>query len=149
MKTEADIEPFALDKIKSHYWSMVKRSPYFCDMLYWMGRDKKADEEILKKREESSMHARKELARHFSDGRCTSLNVLENELKQMWENMVRSMILEKENAQSSEDGGDEFSKKDEEIMESWARVCDKAFDSIAVLLRIVDVIRNRQTLGRP
>ena len=149
MNTNLEIEEFALKEVKSHYERMVKSRPYFCDMLYWMGRDKKSDNEILKKRKEATISARETLASNASRCHCTSLNVLDNELKEMWERMVIAHIDEKELKPNPEDSEEEAHNKYVTQMESWAQVCDKAFDSIAVLLRIVDVIRNRQVLGRP
>jgi len=146
--TKIEIEPFALDQIGKSYERAVKSSPHFCDMLYWMGRDARADESIARIRRDATDRARRELARHVSSGSCTSLNVLDKELNEMWDEMVYALIQEKRCTPDPEDNEEVRHAKDVSRMEAWARVCDKAFDSIAVLLRIVDVIRGRQALGR-
>ena len=149
MNTNPEIDQFAIDEIKKSYERAVKNSPFFCDMLYWMGRDDKSSESIMKQRIDARKRAQSEFARHFSDRHCTSLNVLDLELKLMWEAMVFAHIEEKACQPSHDDKEEDRYMKDVRQMEAWAHVCDKAFDSIAVLLRIVDVIRNRQALGRP
>lgn len=149
MNTNPEVEKFALDQIKSHYERMVKARPYFCDMLYWMGRDKAADDAIMKQRENATKRAREDVCRHLSDCHLTSLNVLDMELKDMWEKMVYAHIEEKEYNRNPGESEEDRHNNEMRLMESWAQVCDSAFESIAVILRIVDVIRNRQTLGRP
>lgn len=149
MNTNTEIEPFALDQVKKHYERAVKNSPYFCDMLYWMGRDAAADNAIAKQRREAAERARVELARHLAVQHCTSLNVLDKEIKEMWQAMVDAHIEERECARKPGESEEERHAQEVGQMEAWARVCDKAFDGIAVLLRIVDVVRNRQVLGRP
>lgn len=83
MNTNPEVEKFALDQIKSHYERMVKARPYFCDMLYWMGRDKAADNAIMKQRKNATKHAREDVCRHLSDCHLTSLNVLDKEIKEI------------------------------------------------------------------
>ena len=149
MNTNPEVEKFALDQIKSHYERMVKRRPYFCDMLYWMGRDEKADKAIMKQRQDATRRAKDDLCRHLSDCHCTSMNVLDRELKEMWEQMVYAHIEERKFNRNSGESEEERHENEMRQMEAWAHVCNSAFECIAVLLRIVDVIRNRQTLGRP
>ena len=149
MNTNPEVEKFALDQINSHYERMVKARPYFCDMLYWMGRDKAADNAIMKQRKDATKRARADFRRHLSDCHLTSLNVLDVELKEMWEKMVYAHIVEKECNRNPGESEEDRHNNEMHLMEAWAQVCDSAFESIAVLLRIVDVIRNRQALGRP
>ena len=68
--------------------------------------------------------------------------------QEMWEKMVYAHIEEKEYNRNPGESEEDRHNNEMHIMEAWAQVCDSAFDSIAVLLRIVDVIRNRQPLGR-
>lgn len=148
MNTNLEIDPFALEQVKKHYERAVKNSPYFCDMLYWMGRDKAADNAIMKQRKDATKRAREDVCRHLSDCHLTSLNVLDKELKEMWEKMVYAHIEEKEQKRNPGESEEDRHNNEMRLMEAWANVCDSAFESIAVLLRIVDVIRNRQALGR-
>ena len=149
MNTNLEIEPFALDQVKKHYERMVKRMPFFCDMLYWTGRDKASDDAIMKTRVDATKRARENFVRHLSDCHLTSLNVLDKEINEMWEKMAHAQIMEKGYNRNPCEGDEERHENEMRLMEEWAQVCDSAFESIAVILRIVDVIRNRQVLGRP
>lgn len=145
--TNLKLTPQMVEKIRLHYEHAVKKHPYFCDMLYWMGRDAKADAEIAKQREEQLAMSRRTLAEHVRTQHVTSLNVLDCELKELWAGMVDAHIAEKECRQLPDDTEEVAHNKEMAVNEAWAQTCDEAYDCIAVLLRIVDVIHGRQGLG--
>ena len=133
--------------VAERYAKVVAERPFFCDMLFWMGRDNKADEKIAKQRMEALVWARRTFADRARTRHLTSLNVLDVVLKDLWMAMVDAHIIQK--ACSPKDGDDEAARrgKEEQAAKAWDAVCDKTLDGIAVLLRILDVVRNRQTIG--
>lgn len=147
--TNLKLTPQMAEKVRLHYEHAVEKHPYFCDMLYWMGRDAKADAEIVKQRADQLAISRRTLAEHVGTRRVTSLNVLDCELKELWASMVDAHIAEKECKPAEGDTEETAHRKEMAANEAWAQVCDEAYDCIAVLLRIIDVIHGRQTLGRP
>lgn len=146
--TNLKLTPQMAKKIRLHYEHAVAKHPYFCDLLYWMGRDTKADAEIAKQREEQLVMSRRTLAEHVGTRHVTSLNVLDCELKELWASMVNAHIAEKECRSLPGDTEEIAHRKEMSVNEAWAQTCDEAYDCIAVLLRIVDVIHGRQALGR-
>lgn len=114
------ISPIKRAKILMHYRKAVEKHPYFCDRLV---EDFGDNQEIAKITAATMLTSwRATLARRVRDENATPFDVLQTEIAEVYEAIVR---------------GD------------TAASAEECYDCIAVLLRMIDVLEGRQPLGRP
>lgn len=115
------MNPEIIEKIREHYEHAKKKHPYFCDRLY-LSQGMSTKEDMLSYLQSKLKRIRQSLAADKECGRLCADLVLNCELVEIEEAIC---------------------------LGNTAAAIEECYDAIAVLLRIIDVLEGRQTLGNP
>ena len=119
MKTDVGLNQRVVPAIERHYKHAKEKHPYFCDRLI-PGKDYAGN--VGKEIENNLREIRSRIDRSIKSRRC-EWNELLNE--EVWEVLEAIYNGENDNA------------------------VEECYDAISVLLRVIDVLEGRQSLGKP
>jgi len=119
MKTETGLNQRTVSAIERHYKHAKEKHPYFCDIL----RPKFYTKDQAKRRCENELEDCRDL-----------ISEMESESRLQWDVLLNCEVWEAHEAIANDD---------------TAAAVEECYDAIAVLMRVIDVLEGRQSLGRP
>lgn len=122
MRIETDLDGAVVGAIERHYKHVKDKHPYFCDRILPEKSEELTELDSLREVQSSLSAIRRAISDGAENGQLAAFTVAQCEMLEFVESMMT---------------GD------------TAHAVEECYDTIAVLLRVVDVLQGRQALGRP